>query len=388
MEKARLLKLAVLLSMGIRAVGIAGSVKDREWLKGKCGGDGAMAFQHNGIHLVELSDGEDNKVGNGKFPEFSPDASILAWQDGSSIKGLLRDGDTDVKTLISGVHNKSGVHWINDEEFVCYKDGNYLIVNAYSGETREDSDLNGLHGPPGDAPDEEGDVKLCDDGVWVVLKGEKIEMSNGQGAERPGHCSGSLSPDGKSVTGLHNGHDRCELKSFRSGGPSGNLQRTVGDCGSKGFDNQRWSSNNKDFVVAQWECEDKVGVWEVGSSDACLLAECGGETYGDFTVGSPRVTSWTNTSADFNRGSVFGILPDHGANVSVGPAGQLLISGLDPSRPCTVELLDLSGRVFATTLAAGSTAAITSLPRAAGGALLLKVRSGGQESVEKVIVRK
>ena len=372
-------------------IGFAGSVKDIDWLKSKCGGDGALAFQHNGIHLVELFDGNDNKVGNGKFPEFSPDASILAWQDGSSIKGLLREGDTNVKTLISGVHNRSGVHWISEEEFVCYKDGDYLIVNAYSGETREDSDLNTLHGPPGDAPDEEGDVKLCDDGVWVVLKGEKIEMSNGETAERPGHCSGSLSPDGKSVTGLHDKHNRCELKSFRSGGLSGNLQRTVGDCGPKGFDNHRWSSNSKDFVVAQWECPstaggvDKVGVWEVGSSDVCLLADCGGETYGDFTVGSPQVTSWESSSA-VNRESMFGVLPAGISDVSIGSRGQLLVAGLDPSRTYTLQLLDLSGRTFGTAVATGSSVAITAWPRAAGGMLLLKVRNGRQESVKRILM--
>lgn len=292
MNKGRLLRISLLLCIGLYGSGIAGSVKDRSWLKSKAGGDGALAFfwGSSGIYLVELSDGNRQKVGNGKLPEFSLDASILAWQDGSEIKGRLRKGDTNVRTLISGVHGKSGVHWISDKEFVCYK-GGYLIVNAYTGETRQDSELNKLPGPPHDCREEEADLKRCDDGVWVVMRAAEIKLSNGESASRPGSCSGSLSPCGRSATGLNGSHDRCTLRAFRSGGPSGTVSRTV-DCSSKGFDNHRWSSNNKNFIVAQWECKNKVGVWETGSSDVCILADCGGETYGDFTAGSPRVTSW------------------------------------------------------------------------------------------------
>ena len=281
-------KLALVLAMGLNVAVSAGSQRDRNWLKGKAGGDGALAFYYNAVYLVELSDGNKQKVGNGRFPEFSLDASILAWQDGGDIKGRLRKGDTNVKTLTSGVENGSGVHWISAREFVCRKGGKYKIVDAYTGNEREDSELNKIDM----SCDNEGDVKRCSDGVWVVINRNNIKMSNGSTATRPGACSGSLSPDGRSATGLERGHDKCTLRGFRDGGYSGSISRTVGDCGDKGFDNHRWSSNSKNFVVAQWECQNKVGVWEIGSSDVCILADCGGETYGDFTVGSPKVTSW------------------------------------------------------------------------------------------------
>ena len=301
MRGRSLIGIVFLLCVGIYTGSDAGSSKGRDWLKGKCGGDGALAFAYNNkVYLVELSNGNKQEVGNGGYAEFSLDASILAWQDegAKAIKGRLRKGDTQVRTLIEGVEDDCGVHWISDKEFVCYKDGKFLIVDAFSGNTREDADLNSIDMKS----DNEGDVKLCDDGVWVVLKRNMIKMSNGEESTRPGRCSGSLSPDGRSATGLHHGHAECELKAIRDGGYSGTLHRVLSGCNDgKGFDNHRWSSNSKDFIVAQHECSNKVGVWDVGTSDVCILASCGGETYGDFTVGSPKVTEWKATPADESK---------------------------------------------------------------------------------------
>ncbi|MBD3243661.1 MAG: hypothetical protein GF331_23930, partial [Chitinivibrionales bacterium] len=118
--------------------------------------------------------------------------------------------------------------------------------------------------------------------TWKYVNGSGGVQSGSTG----GHCSPSLSPDGKSCTGLKNGHDECKLTGFISGGTSGTLRRTLTDCSSKGFDNQRWSSNDPRFIVAQYECDNKVGVWEVGTNDVYLFGDCTAETYGDFTRGA------------------------------------------------------------------------------------------------------
>lgn len=275
----RLNRLVLLPVFAVLFAADAGSVRDLSWLQGKCPGGGAVAWHQqpeSDIRMLDIETGDIETIGTGGKPEFSPDGSKIAWVSGTTAKGRMRTGDATVHTIATGVSFNAGVHWIANDEVVVLKGGKWYRVTL-GGEQSEVPELTELDNDLGF----ESDVGLCADGVWSVVDGGSWKTSDGGSGSSPGHCSRSLSPDGKSITGLEHGHNTCTLQSIRSGGHGGAISLTAGDCGSKGFDNHRWSSNDPRFIVAQWECGDKVGVWEVGTSDCVVFGSCSGETYGD-----------------------------------------------------------------------------------------------------------
>lgn len=287
--------LAAVLAVAFAALSSHGaSERNLSWLQGKCPNGGAMVHQYGGsnyqsasdIYLYEVSSGSRTKIGRGCQPEFSPDAQLVAWLDGTTAKGCPRSNTSDVHVIATGVATAAGVHWVSNEEVVVVQSNHWYRIHVGSGAKTAETTLDRL-GTGGS----EIDVKYRGSDNWSYVTGTTWKYVNGasgsiQTGSTGGHCSCSLSPDGKSATGLHDGHDECSLTQMMSGGTSGALRRTLSDCSSKGFDNHRWSSNDPRFVVAQYECENLVGVWEVGTNDVYLFGNCTGETYGDFTLGS------------------------------------------------------------------------------------------------------
>jgi len=272
------------------------SPTDLAWLRGEVG-DGALAYFEPGearIWLTELATGNTVQAGSGLYPEFSPDSSKLAWIDGTTAKGRMRKGDSTVHTIASGVTANAGVHWVSDDEVVVVKSGRWLRVSL-SGAESEAPALTAL-GTGGS----ETDVKLASDGVWSYANGTIWKTSAGQNGDTGGSCSPSLSPDGRSVTGLLHGHKSCLLTRVRSGGTQGQLDWVYDFSGDKGFDNQRWSSNSPDFVVCQDEKYNYMFVQKVGGTYGTRMGAqgSGDEMYGDFTVGDGGGAAWPGTAVE------------------------------------------------------------------------------------------
>ncbi len=288
----------MLFVMACSCVVLAGSQRDLAWLRSQCPNGAALVYQYGGsdyktssdIYLVEVSTGNSFKVGKGSQPEFSPDASKLVWVDGTTAKGRMRNqGDTSTHVIATGVASNAGVHWMDDDAVVVVKGSAWYRVTLSGTETAVPQLTSlGLGGT-------EIDVKYRGSNQWSYVTGTTWKTSEGASGSTGGHCSPSLSPDGRSVTGLQDGHDACNLTQIISGGVSGTLSRTLSDCSSKGFDNHRWSSN-AGFVVAQYECDNRIGVWKVGTSDVVLMGDCTGESYGDFTVGSGAGAAWPGST--------------------------------------------------------------------------------------------
>lgn len=278
----------------------AGSEKDINWLRDVRPEGAALAYQYGGssynsesdIYLVEIATNSRTKVGRGSQPEFSPDGSKLAWIEGSTAKGIERKKTGTTHVIATGVDKKAGVHWVSNTVVVVVISSKWYRVHIGTGSKTEQPKLTAL-GTGGS----EIDVKYRN-GEWSYVTGTTWKISEGKSGSTNGHCSPSLSPDGKSVTGLQDGHDVCKLTSIISGGYSGSISRTLSDCSSKGIDNQRWSSNDKDFIVCQYECSNKIGVWQVGTSNCVILGNCTSESYGDFTKGSGAGDPWPDASVD------------------------------------------------------------------------------------------
>lgn len=268
------------------------SPTDLDWLREQCGRDAALAYQSRGtIYLAELATGETAKVGRGVCPEFSPDGSKLAWVDKGVVRGRMRlapeEGEPEVHVIARGADGESGVHWISNDEVVFYTEEGWRRCTL-GGEPKPVPALDklgrGAH---------ECDVKLREDGVWALVKRGRWADSTGKRGEAPGACSYSLSPDGRSVTGLHRGHKRCTLTPIAEGGAEGELRWTYDHKKSKGFDNHRWSSNDGRFVACQDEKAECMVVMMLGSTRCTRMGEKGGgEMYGDFTVGAGEGDPW------------------------------------------------------------------------------------------------
>jgi hypothetical protein len=283
--------IAAVLCLGVASAIHGGDERDLGWLRSTCNGGGAVAWHQkpqSDITLFDVGAGETRTIGQGGRHEFSPDGSKIAWLDGGTAKGCLwKQSPEEVHNIIAGCDYACGVHWVSDTEVVVNKNDTWLKVHLSGSPQTEIPELSALG-----KVEFEGDVKLCGDGVWSWISGGTWKTSDGNTGASPGACSRSLSPDGRSVTGLRVGHDQCDLVAIRDGGVSGSIGRTLVDCGSKGFDNHRWSSGAARFIVAQWECENRVGVWEVETSDVCVVGSCGGETYGDVTSGDGSGAAW------------------------------------------------------------------------------------------------
>jgi hypothetical protein len=123
----------------------------------------------------------------------------------------------------------------------------------------------------------ECDVKRRSNGVWVKCTRSGWRSGDGRKGGIPGGCSGSLSPDGRSVTGLSRDHKTCALEAIAKGGRRGKVS-----YGEK-FDNHRWSSNDSRYVTALNEKTHRMMVVNVRTGRHVDLGRKGAYG-GDFTV--------------------------------------------------------------------------------------------------------
>ena len=271
-----------------------GSPTDLEWLRGEVG-DGALVHHADGrIYLTELLTGETVHVGNGNQPEFSPDGAKFAWIDGATAKGRLRKGDATIHVIAEGVGREGGVHWLSNSEVAVVlrrDDVKKWFRVSLGGNQAEIPELTAL-GTGG----YECDVRQADDGVWSYVADEAWRTSDGRRGRVAGTCSVSLSPDGRSVTSLHDDHRTAAIQAIRPGG----VERTLRWRHGGGFDNHRWASGS-DYIVVVDEVDQEskdVTYPVVMRADGQRSTRLGTKgfarhgVYGDFVVGDGVGTGW------------------------------------------------------------------------------------------------
>ncbi len=255
-------------------------------------GDAAVSYSDGkDLWLFELESGKTTKLGSGASPEFSPDGQRLAWIQGDKALGRVRSDET-VHTIVAGVEEQGGVHWISNFEVVVrLKEGGWHRVTL-AGEKEVIEELNKIA-----HAGRETDVKLCDDGVWTYVAGRIWRTSDGGKGQLPGNCSASLSPDGKSVGGLQPGHREFKYVAIRKGGKAGKLKwKYEGPKKDKGFDNHRWASQDARLFLLADELHNQPAIMMVGSDKAWRVGEKVNnrrELYGDITATAiDKETPW------------------------------------------------------------------------------------------------
>ena len=268
---------------------------DLDWLRSECEG-GALVHHADGrLYLTELETGESEFLANGNQPEFSPDGARVAWISGNRAMGRLRSGDPSVYVIARGVEPSGGVHWLGDDAvaLVLRRQGTpaWYRVGLDGGEEAI-PELTAL-GTGG----YECDVKLCDDGVWSYVADQGWKTSDGHWGKVPGTCSVSLSPDGATVTSLHNPHKDCDLTAIR---PRGITARIVWPYAG-GYDNHRFASSDPRFLVTVDEHTETMVVMTV-DGERCTrvgtLGHANGGMYGDWTSRRPSRTDWIPTEEE------------------------------------------------------------------------------------------
>ena len=271
------------------------SPRDASWLLAECGGEGALVHHADGrLYLTELADGESAFLANGNQPEFSPDGARIAWIDGTKAKGRLRRGDPTVYVIARDVEPTAGVHWLANDAvaLVLRRDGRKEWTRVdLEGNTEALPELTAL-GTGG----YECDVKLGADGVWSYVAKVTWKTSDGQSGKVPGTCSVSLSPDGRTVTSLHNPHKRCDLTAIRPRGIESVLMWEY----EGGFDNHRFASHDPRFVVAVDEHTQTMVVMTLDGARCARVGTLGHADhgmYGDWASGPPRAGAWFEAAA-------------------------------------------------------------------------------------------
>ncbi|UCE59165.1 MAG: hypothetical protein JSU63_17190 [Phycisphaerales bacterium] len=355
-----------------------------DWLRKECG-DGALAHHVAGrIYLTELSTGESIFIAHGNQPEFSPDSSKLAWIDGTTAKGRMRQGDPTIHTIAVDVDPSGGVHWYNDDEVLLVLDRDERKAwhrVALSGGMVEVPELTRL-GTGG----YECDVRLGEDGVWSYVANQAWKTSDGGGGTLPGTCSVSLSPDGRSATSLHNPHKECTITAIRPKGYQGTLWWNY--RGS--FDNQRWSSNDPRFIVCVDEYHQAMVVMTYDGSHCTRMGESTRVRhglYGDFTVGNGVGTPWPDRCVKKKSAPPGGQWPTqvHGLifKWDDGKESNTIVTGGDSLRLCRVNPRGQAklSRFFAMDVTGGAFLAEEEVNEA----LLAQCKATNQLTVEAVI---
>ena len=91
-------------------------------------------------------------------------------------------------------------------------------------------------------------------GTLALAEGDTLGSPTdlGHRGRMAGTCSVSLSPDGRSVTSLHRGHQVLSIEAIRPGG----VERKVHWRYAGGFDNHRWASHHPDYMVVVDEVDE------------------------------------------------------------------------------------------------------------------------------------
>lgn len=266
---------------------------DLDWLREDCG-DGALVHHAEGrLYLTELSHGETVFLAPGHQPEFSPDGARIAWIDGTTAKGRLRSGENTIRLIANDVVPGGGVHWCDSQSvwLIRQKGGEPKSWFRVFLDGREEPcpELTAL-GTGG----YECDVRRGEDRVYSYVAKVRWKTSDGRSGKVPGTCSVSLSPDGRSVTSLHNPHKKCSVTAIRRGG----VERTLWWRFRGGYDNHRWSSNDERYLVCVDEHHQTMVVMTADGKRCTRMGTLGKARhgmYGDFTVGARRDVTWVES---------------------------------------------------------------------------------------------
>ena len=183
-----------------------------------------------------------------------------------------------------GVVPGAGVHWLDNQTLLC-------LFEHEKARTWASFGLEGGFKPRYEVDnlgegDLEVDVRRRQGGAWSYVAGRLWRSSDGGFGHLGGGCSGSLSPDGKSLTALQGGHTVCKLNAIVPDGWQGSLRWPYAGI----FDNHRWSSNDPRFITCVEERSRALVVMKADSSQATRIGDVAGDEagniYADFTRGS------------------------------------------------------------------------------------------------------